>query len=95
MPKLPLRRDYHQVHWMIIPEMVMKVPAVLENALTQQEGACKTFARSPSCDSVGRRGSIPQQLLGYHLRLVDVMDICKVTAKGAGQHDLPALTTFH
>ena len=51
--------------------------------------------RSLLCDSVGRQGSILQQLLGYHLRLVDVVDICKVTAKRAGQHDLPALTTFH
>jgi hypothetical protein len=80
---------------MNIPEMATKVPAVLENALTQWEWACESFARSPSCDSVGRRGSILQQLLGYHLQRVDVMDICKMTAKGVGQHDLPALTTLH
>ena len=36
-----------------------------------------------------------QQLLGHHLQLVDVMDICKVAAKGTSQHSLPALVTLH
>jgi hypothetical protein len=31
----PLRWDYNQVHWMDILKMLMKVPAILEEALAQ------------------------------------------------------------
>ena len=46
-------------------------------------------------DGLVCQGSLFQQLLGHHLQLVDVMDICKGAAKGTSQHSLPALGTLH
>ncbi len=47
-----------------------------------------------SADSVEDRGSVFQQLLSYHCLLVDVVDICQVTAKGTCLQYLPTLVAL-
>jgi hypothetical protein len=44
---------------------------------------------------VRRGGLVFQRILGYHCLLVDVMNICKVAAKGARFHPIPALVALH
>ena len=74
--------------------MATQVPTVVQNTLTHRERTYQ-FACLLMPDGVGCRGSMFQKLLGHHLQLVDVMDICKVAAKGTSQHSLPTLATLH
>ena len=49
----------------------------------------------PGADRVCYGGPEFQQLLGNHCLLVDVMDICQVSAEGACLHLLPTRVTCH
>ena len=93
--KLTLLRNLDNIHWVHIPKVPTHHPSIPQPSQASWIRARQVSSMQLCTDRIEDPGSGLQQLLGYHCLLVDVMDICQVTAERTCLQFLPTLMALN